>query len=123
MEDEGKCSRNNDFESIKSKITELEKDYTRLTYIIDSMNIKIDELKSMVKNLVDDLTDVHNYKYKVDNFYDMFVLKKDYYLLKSEVDRLYERLEESDRIVQRYQWWIMIIMGIITCISLIASFF
>lgn len=117
-----KCLKDDIIEKLESRINELEREYSKLTYMIDNMNVKIDELKEMIKGLVDDLSQVSNYKVKVDGLCNTFVSKEEFYSLKSEVDKLKERFAESDRSVQRYQWWITIIMGIITSISLIKSF-
>ena len=121
MSGDSKCLKDEDFKKLEGKINDLEREYNKLTYMIDSMDMKIDELREMVKGLMDELSKVYDYKYKVDNLCDTFVSKEDFYFLKSDVDKLKERFAENDRSVQRYQWWITIIMGIITSISLIRS--
>lgn len=121
MSGDNKCLKDEDFKELEGKINNLEREFNKSTYMIDSMNMKIDELKEMVKGLVDELSKIHDYKYKVDNLCDTFVSMEDFYFLKSDVDKLKERFAENDRSVQRYQWWITIIMGIITSMSLIKS--
>jgi uncharacterized coiled-coil DUF342 family protein len=121
MSGDNKCLKDEDFKELEGKINDLEREFNKSTYMIDSMNMKIDELKEMVKGLVDELSKIHDYKYKVDNLCDTFVSMEDFYFLKSDVDKLKERFAENDRSVQRYQWWITIIMGIITSMSLIKS--
>lgn len=122
MSGDNKCLKDEDFKKLEGKVNDLEREYNKLTYMIDSMDMKIDELREMVKGLMDELSKVYDYKYKVDNFCDTFVSREDFYFLKSDVDKLKERFAENDRSLQRYQWWITIIMGIITSISLIRSF-
>ncbi len=121
MSGDNKCLKDEDFKELEGKINDLEREFNKSTYMIDSMDMKIDELKEMVKGLVDELSKIHDYKYKVDNLCDTFVSMEDFYFLKSDVDKLKERFAENDRSVQRYQWWITIIMGIITSMSLIKS--
>ena len=117
-----KCLKEKEIKELESRVNELEREFSKAIHKIDSLDVKMDELKELMKGLMEDFSKVSDYKYKVENMCNVFVLRDDFYALKSEVDRLKERFAENDRALQRYQWWVTIVMGVVTCISLVSSF-